>query len=114
VDVMPPGRQIKCLHLSGGDGYVTMADGKTQYIRLFKPDRLTAQDPMGKGMLVANFAAPTIELQRATSSPDLPTWDVIRPDLFDPTACTSTASRSPRRCSTGCPSRASRSTRARP
>jgi FtsP/CotA-like multicopper oxidase with cupredoxin domain len=78
---------VKCRHLSGGDGYVTMADGRTLYIFSFSdltgiPEALA----MDTGALAANFPAPTIELNEGDHF-YLNLTNVgmaIRPDLSDP------------------------------
>lgn len=77
----------KCMHLSGGDGFVTMADGYLQYIFGFAD--LTGTPPaaaMDAGMLAANFPAPTIALKEGQEFYLSLTnaGMVIRPDLFDP------------------------------
>ena len=77
----------ECIHLTGGDGFVNMADGYPQYIFSFAdvtgvPDA----DVMDVGMLAAAFPAPAIvvdegrELYLSLSNVGM----VIRPDLFDP------------------------------
>jgi FtsP/CotA-like multicopper oxidase with cupredoxin domain len=76
-----------CMHLSGGDGFVTMADGYLQYIFGFAD--LTGTPPaaaMDAGMLAANFPAPTIALKQGQEFYLTLTnaGMVIRPDLFDP------------------------------
>ena len=76
-----------CMHLSGGDGFVTMADGYLQYIFGFAD--LTGTPPaaaMDAGMLAANFPAPTIALKEGQEFYLSLTnaGMVIRPDLFDP------------------------------
>ena len=93
--------EIKCVHLSGGDGMVTMADGYLQYIFSFAEiplaeEAITAgdiSDPseypgyvMETGMLAANAPAPTIVVDEDDEV--FPTLSkvgmAIRPDLFDP------------------------------
>lgn len=76
-----------CMHLSGGDGFVTMADGYLQYIFGFAD--LTGTPPaaaMDAGMLAANFPAPTIALKEGQEFYLTLTnaGMAIRPDLFDP------------------------------
>lgn len=85
----------KCLHLTAGDGYVTMADGTPQYIFSFAdvtgfPTTPAApampHDIMGEGALAANFPAPVIALDEGDEF-YLTLTNVgmlIRPDLFDP------------------------------
>jgi FtsP/CotA-like multicopper oxidase with cupredoxin domain len=77
----------KCMHLSGGDGFVKMADGYLQYIFGFAD--LTGIPPanaMSEGMLAANFPAPTIALKQGQEFYLTLTnaGMVNRPDLFDP------------------------------
>ncbi|MHB1436564.1 MAG: multicopper oxidase domain-containing protein, partial [Thiobacillus sp.] len=83
----PDHPNAKCMHLSGGDGFVTMADGYLQYIFGFAD--LTGTPPaaaMDAGMLAANFPAPTIALKEGQEFYLTLTnaGMVIRPDLFDP------------------------------
>jgi len=94
----PTGDGIKCVHLSGGDGMVTMADGYPQYIFSFANIPLPGEpgvpaDPadypgyaMETGMLAANAPAPTIVVDE-DDEVYLTLTNVgmaIRPDLFDP------------------------------
>ncbi len=77
----------KCMHLSGGDGFVKMADGYLQYIFGFSD--LTGIPPanaMSEGMIAANFPAPTIALKQGQEFYLTLTnaGMVNRPDLFDP------------------------------
>jgi len=93
--------EIKCVHLSGGDGMVTMADGEEMYIFSFADiplaeEAITAGDisdlsqypgyVMEAGMLAANAPAPTIvvdeddEVFLTLSNVGM----AMRPDLFDP------------------------------
>jgi FtsP/CotA-like multicopper oxidase with cupredoxin domain len=97
----PTGDGIKCTHLSGGDGVVTMADGYQQYIFSFSDIKLP-QDAisdgdimnlgeypgfvMESGMLAANAPAPTIIVDE-DDEVFLSLTNVgmtMRPDLFDP------------------------------
>jgi FtsP/CotA-like multicopper oxidase with cupredoxin domain len=83
----PDHPNAKCMHLSGGDGFVTMADGYLQYIFGFAD--LTGTPPadaMDAGMLAANFPAPTIALKQGQEFYLTLTnaGMVNRPDLFDP------------------------------
>jgi len=75
------------IHLTAGDGFVNMADGKLMYIFSFNdvsgiPDNMVMQ----QGMLGANFPAPTIVVKEGQvlflnmSNVGM----AIRPDLFDP------------------------------
>ena len=84
-EVQPAG--VKCMHISAGDGFVTMADGTVLYIFSFSdltgimPD-MAAMD----GMLAANWPAPSIvvnegdELYLTVTNVGM----MMRPDLFDP------------------------------
>jgi FtsP/CotA-like multicopper oxidase with cupredoxin domain len=78
---------IKCMHLTGGDGFVTMADGRTQYMFGFAD--VTGVAPslvMSAGALAANFPAPTITLNEGQQFYLNLTnvGMVMRPDLSDP------------------------------
>jgi FtsP/CotA-like multicopper oxidase with cupredoxin domain len=78
---------VKCKHLSGGDGFVTMADGRPLYIFSFSDLTGTPTvQAMDTGALAANFPAPTIELDEGDHF-YLNLTNVgmaIRPDLSDP------------------------------
>ena len=88
IDSPDPQRpNATCMHLSGGDGFVKMADGYLQYIFGFSD--LTGVPPeqaMSTGMLAASFPAPTISLKQGQEFYLTLTnvGMVIRPDLFDP------------------------------
>jgi FtsP/CotA-like multicopper oxidase with cupredoxin domain len=78
---------VKCLHLSGGDGFARMADGRELYI--FSFGDLTGSDEANAitdGTLLANLPAPTIVLEEdqefylSLTNVGM----VMRPDLFDP------------------------------
>lgn len=78
---------VKCLHLSGGDGFARMANGREVYI--FSFGDLTGTDEaesITEGTLLANLPAPTIVLEEnqefylTLSNVGM----VLRPDLFDP------------------------------
>lgn len=85
----------KCRHLGAGDGFITMADGKPQYMFGFsdltglvtKPvNPGEGDDVMMEGMLGGRFPAPLIELDEGDEF-YLTLTNVgmaIRPDLFDP------------------------------
>jgi FtsP/CotA-like multicopper oxidase with cupredoxin domain len=84
-----------CRHLSGGDGYIQMADGRLQYMFGFSDVTGVLPDgPLGDGaggvmetgMLAANFPAPTIALREGDEFYLTLTnvGMVNRPDLFDP------------------------------
>ena len=84
---------IKCMHLSAGDGYATMGDGTARYIFSFAdvtgmPTRTLAQKEamIQAGMLAHEWPAPTIELEEGQEF-YLSLTNVgmlMRPDLFDP------------------------------
>lgn len=84
----------KCMHLGAGDGFVTMADGKLQYMFGFSqltgiptnPAPIPPGDAMSVGMLGGSFPAPLIALNEGDEF-YLTLTNVgmaIRPDLFDP------------------------------
>jgi FtsP/CotA-like multicopper oxidase with cupredoxin domain len=75
------------MHLTGGDGFVTMADGRPQYIFSFSDVTGTPEaDVMEAGMLAAAFPAPAIVVDQGKQFYLSLTnvGMVIRPDLFDP------------------------------
>jgi FtsP/CotA-like multicopper oxidase with cupredoxin domain len=76
-----------CMHLSSGDGFVNMADGKLQYIFSFKDvTGIPEAQVMTEGLLAAHFPAPTIVLKEGQEF-YLTLTNVgmfNRPDLFDP------------------------------
>ena len=78
---------VACKHLSAGDGFSTMADGKVLYTFGFSD--LTGVLPaaaVNTGLLAANFSAPTIDLKEGQRF-YLTLTNVgmaMRPDLFDP------------------------------
>jgi len=86
---------VSCMHLSGGDGFATMADGKTQYIFSFSDlsgtvdangDGDISDDVMAAGALAAAWPAPVIAVDQGMDF-YLTLTNVgmlIRPDLFDP------------------------------
>jgi FtsP/CotA-like multicopper oxidase with cupredoxin domain len=83
----PPDQNVKCMHLTGGDGFITMADGRLMYIFGFAD--VTGQLPsqiMDVGALSANFPAPTIRLREGQQFYLNLTnvGMVMRPDLSDP------------------------------
>lgn len=83
----PQHPDAKCMHLSGGDGFVTMGDGYLQYIFGFADlTGIAPNQAMDAGMLAANFPAPTIALKQGQEFYLTLTnaGMVIRPDLFDP------------------------------
>lgn len=87
VDAPIPGRQIVCKQLSGGDGYVSMADGRTLYIFGFSDlTGVPLEDALDRGILAANFAAPTLSFKEGDEVYLTLTnaGTLTRPDLFDP------------------------------
>jgi FtsP/CotA-like multicopper oxidase with cupredoxin domain len=92
-ETQPP--NTKCMHLGAGDGFVTMADGRSQYMFGFSDltglataprDRDNAVDVMAAGTLAAAFPAPPIVLDEGDEFYLTLTnvGMVMRPDLFDP------------------------------
>jgi FtsP/CotA-like multicopper oxidase with cupredoxin domain len=83
----------KCMHVGSGDGFVTMADGKLQYMFGFTdltgiPTNVETgtADILEAGELAANFPAPPILLDEGDEF-YLTLTNVgllMRPDLFDP------------------------------
>jgi FtsP/CotA-like multicopper oxidase with cupredoxin domain len=88
-DAIPdvPNAAIKCMHLSGGDGFITMADGRVLYMFGFADLTGVPQaQAINAGILAANFPAPTIDLKEGQKF-YLTLTNVgmaMRPDLFDP------------------------------
>jgi FtsP/CotA-like multicopper oxidase with cupredoxin domain len=89
----PFGRQIKCMHLSSGDGFSVMSDGKRQYTLGFAdvtgvPEMRTGdtEGVIEASKLKMTWPAPTIEVDEGDEF-YLTLSNVgmkIRPDLFDP------------------------------
>ena len=105
-EVRPP--NTYCKHLTGGDGFATMADGRVMYI--FGFDDITGTPPaqVVLDLARANWNSPTIELTRGRQV--LPDADQCRhgrcgPDLFDPHSVHFHGFPQRRRFSTACPSR---------
>lgn len=83
----PDYRDVKCMHLGAGDGFVTMADGRLQYMFSFVDlSGIPEEDTLDAGMLAANFPAPTIVLDEGQHFYlTLTNYGMaIRPDLADP------------------------------
>jgi len=84
---------VKCMHLSAGDGYATMGDGSARYIFSFGditglPTKTKQQKDaaINAGILSHEWPAPTIELEQGQEF-YLSLTNVgmlMRPDLFDP------------------------------
>jgi FtsP/CotA-like multicopper oxidase with cupredoxin domain len=88
-DAVPdvPNPAVKCMHLSAGDGFVKMADGRVLYTFGFSDlTGVPLTSAIETGILAANFPAPTIELKEGQQF-YLTLTNVgmaMRPDLFDP------------------------------
>ncbi len=82
----PGDPNVVCKHLSAGDGFITMADGRVLYSFGFSDVTGVLPDQaINQGILGANFPAPTIELQEGNKF-YLTLTNVgmaMRPDLFD-------------------------------
>ncbi len=78
---------VKCMHLSGGDGFATMADGRTQYMFSFADlTGIPADQAMEAGALAAAWPGPVITMDQGEEF-YLTLTNVgmlVRPDLFDP------------------------------
>ncbi len=77
---------VQCLHLTAGDGFITMADGRPLYTFGFADATAMTAADIALDSMAANFAAPTIELQQGHDF-YLTLTNVsmaMRPDLFDP------------------------------
>ena len=77
---------VECMHLTSGDGFISMADGRTLYTFGFADVTSKPANEVTLDSLNANFAAPTIELQQGKDF-YLTLTNVsmaMRPDLFDP------------------------------
>lgn len=86
IDSPDPSRSVVCMHLSGGDGFSNMADGREQY--MFGFGNLTGtppEDAVDEGILHAQISAPTIALNQGDEFylSLTNTGMVMRPDLFD-------------------------------
>jgi hypothetical protein len=77
---------VQCMHLSGGDGFVTMADGRPQYIFSFADLTGIPRRTSWRRALAAAFPAPAIRVDEGKKFYLTLTnvGMVIRPDLFDP------------------------------
>ena len=78
---------VQCMHLTGGDGFATMADGYPQYIFSFADvTGVPEADVMSAGTLAAAWPAPAIVVDEGKDFYLSLTkvGMVIRPDLFDP------------------------------
>jgi hypothetical protein len=83
----PPPSNVKCMHLSGGDGFMKTPDGRSLYTFGFSDLTGTLPaDAIQKGTLAANYPGPTIKLREGQEF-FLTLTNVgmaMRPDLFDP------------------------------
>lgn len=80
-------QNVQCMHITGGDGFVTMTDGRPLYIFGFSDQTGTpAADVLSNGLLAAAFPAPAIVVDQGKNFYLSLTnvGMVIRPDLFDP------------------------------
>ncbi|NNF83754.1 MAG: multicopper oxidase domain-containing protein, partial [Deltaproteobacteria bacterium] len=86
-DSIPETGTAKCLHVTGGDGFVKMADGRVQYMFGFADvTGIPKAQVMDAGMLAGAFPAPTIMVDEGDDF-YLNLTNVgmlVRPDLFDP------------------------------
>lgn len=81
-----PPANTQCMHLSAGDGYIKMADGKVLYTFGFNNETGNLPSQVTLDPLSANFPAPTIEISENNDF-YLTLTNVgmaSRPDLFDP------------------------------
>ena len=80
-----PQPNVYCKHLTAGDGFATMADGRIQYIFSFNDATGTMPNTIALDLALANFVAPTLDLKEGDkfyltlSNVGM----VARPDLFD-------------------------------
>ncbi|MGZ8243550.1 multicopper oxidase domain-containing protein [Methylomagnum sp.] len=77
---------VKCVHIGGGDGLITMADDSEMYILGFSDLNGVPQDQAANhGLLRAQYTAPTIELKEGQKVYlSLTNIGMLkRPDLFD-------------------------------
>lgn len=78
---------VKCMHLGAGDGFVSMADGRLQYMFSFADlTGIPEGEALDAGILAASFPAPTIELEQGQEFYlTLTNYGMLmRPDLADP------------------------------
>ncbi|MFZ7126495.1 MAG: multicopper oxidase domain-containing protein [Desulfobacterales bacterium] len=90
-----PNNDIVCRHITGGDGYATMADGRRMYIFSFgnaddhqplTPGGPALEEVMSNKFLKAELPAPLITVRQGQELYLTMTnvTMVLRPDLFDP------------------------------
>ncbi len=92
-DAVSTDPNIKCMHVTSGDGFATMGDGSARYIFSYTDvtgwatrTQVAKDRVFEKGILAAMWPAPTIELNEGQEF-YLSLTNVgmlIRPDLFDP------------------------------
>jgi FtsP/CotA-like multicopper oxidase with cupredoxin domain len=78
---------VQCMHVAGGDGFATMADGRVQYILGFADvTGIPPNQVMTAGALASEWPAPTIAVDEGKAFYLTLTnvGMIIRPDLFDP------------------------------
>ncbi len=78
---------VQCMHLTAGDGFATMADGRPLYMFGFSDvTGVPEGSVMQEGLLAAEWPAPTIAVDEGKDFYLSLTnvGMVIRPDLFDP------------------------------
>jgi FtsP/CotA-like multicopper oxidase with cupredoxin domain len=78
---------VKCMHLTGGDGWVTMGDGRELYVFGFSDvSKLPQSTVLDQGVFRTNSPAPTIRVREGDelylTLTNVGTFN--RPDLFDP------------------------------
>lgn len=78
---------VACKSITGGDGFIRMADGKELYIFSFSDvTGVPQEDILDVGVFRANFPAPTLRMKEGQefylTLTNVGTF--IRPDLFDP------------------------------
>jgi FtsP/CotA-like multicopper oxidase with cupredoxin domain len=78
---------VKCMHLSAGDGWVTMGDGREMYVFGFSDvSKLPQSTVLDKGVFRTNSPGPTIRVREGDelylTLTNVGTFN--RPDLFDP------------------------------
>jgi len=86
ITAIPAAAKVYCKHLSAGDGFITMADGRNLYTFGFADVTDKKASEVTLDSLAANFSAPTIEIKEGDDF-YLSLTNVsmaMRPDLFDP------------------------------
>ena len=78
---------VRCMHLTGGDGYIKMGDGRSMYMFGYADvTGIPESEVLNAGMLAAAFPSPIIVLDEGVEFYLTLTnvGFVMRPDLFDP------------------------------